>query len=222
MPTDSRYVDIPTVGLSNAFEIEETLNRKVEQGVATRREIVEAATRLFAQLGYGGVSIEAVLAASGVSRGALYHHFAGKEALFEAVYEAMEADLMRRTASVTAAARSAAEGLRIGCDGFLDLVQEDAVRQIVLIDAPSVLGWEKWREIDALYGFGLLKTALVQASGDGALPQDLADSFAHILMAALTEVAMLTARAEDRPAAAAQGKRAIQTLLARLLGAPSA
>jgi len=198
------------------------LNRKVEKGLETRREIVAAATRLFAELGYGGVSIEAVLAATGVSRGALYHHFAGKEALFEAVYEAMEADLMRRTTAATAAAGAAAEGLQIGCDAFLDLVQEDAVRQIVLIDAPSVLGWEKWREIDARYGFGLLKAALVQASAGGALETELADSFAHILMAALTEVAMLTARADDRLAAAATGKQAIRTLLARLLGVPSA
>jgi len=198
------------------------LNRKVEKGLETRREIVAAASRLFAELGYGAVSIEAVLEATGVSRGALYHHFAGKEALFEAVYEAMEADLMRRTTSATAAVGDAAEGLRVGCDAFLDLVQENAVRQIVLIDAPSVLGWEKWREIDARYGFGLLKAALVQASAGGALEPELADSFAHILMAALSEVAMLTARADDRPAAAATGKQAIRTLLDRLLGVPAA
>ena len=193
------------------------MNRKVEQGAATRRQIVEAAMRLFAELGYGGVSIEAVLAATGVSRGALYHHFAGKEALFEAAYEAMEADLMRRTAAATADAASPPEGLRTGCDAFLDLVQEHAVRQIVLIDAPSVLGWEKWREIDERYGFGLLKSGLAAANAGGSLPDDLVDSYAHILMAALTEVAMLTARAEDRPAAVALGKRSIQLLLARLL-----
>ena len=163
------------------------------------------------------MSIEAVLAATGVSRGALYHHFAGKEALFEAAYEAMEADLMRRTTAATVAVTSAAEGLRVGCDAFLDLVQEDPVRQIVLIDAPSVLGWEKWREIDERYGFGLLKSALSAASAGGSLPADLIDSYAHILMAALTEVAMLTARADDRPAAAALGKRSIRLLLARLL-----
>ena len=64
------------------------------------------------------------------------------------------------TTAATAALSSAAEGLRTGCEVFLDLVQENAVRQIVLIDAPSVLGWEKWREIDERYGFGLLKTAL--------------------------------------------------------------
>ncbi|HXQ17772.1 MAG TPA: TetR/AcrR family transcriptional regulator [Caulobacteraceae bacterium] len=195
------------------------MNRKVEQGVATRREIAQAAMRLFAELGYGGVSIEAVLAATGVSRGALYHHFAGKEALFEAAYEAMEADLMRRTTAATADATSPADGLRTGCDAFLDLVQEDAVRQVVLIDAPSVLGWEKWREIDERYGFGLLKTALSAASAGGSLPADLVDSYAHILMAALTEVAMLIARADDRPAAAALGKRSIRVLLERLLSA---
>jgi len=196
------------------------LNRKVEKGLATRRDIVAAATRLFADLGYGGVSIEAVLGASRISRGALYHHFKSKEALFEAVFEAMEIEVadqvMARSASVGASGGAVA-GLRAGCDAFLDLTLDKAVRQIVLTDAPTALGWEKWREIDERHGFGLLKAALAQVSADGALAADLVDIFAHMLLASLSEVALLIARAEDPVAALAHGKAATQTLLTRIL-----
>jgi AcrR family transcriptional regulator len=130
------------------------LNRKVEQGLETRREIVEAARRLFAERGYADVSIEQVLAATGVSRGALYHHFRGKEALFEAVFEATEAEIAQLVLARSAAAAGPAAALAAGADAFLDLAREKAVRQIVLTDAPAALGWEKWRAIDAQHGFG--------------------------------------------------------------------
>ena len=98
MPTDSRYLYKPTVGMSNGTAREEAggrepADRRLEQGVETRREIVETATRLFAEHGYAA-SLSRRCWPREVSRGALYHHFAGKEALFEAAYEAMEADLM--------------------------------------------------------------------------------------------------------------------------------
>jgi AcrR family transcriptional regulator len=195
------------------------LNQKVEKGLATRRQIIEAATILFADLGYADVSIEAVLKASGVSRGALYHHFASKEALFEAVFEAMEIEVAQRVAARSAGARDVVRGLRAGCDAFLELAQEKAVRQIVLTDAPSVLGWAKWREIDARHGFGLLKASLARASAGGLLPAELVDPFAHMLLASLTEVALMIARAGEDPDAAARGKAAAQALITRMLAA---
>jgi AcrR family transcriptional regulator len=193
------------------------MNVKVEKGQATRQALIETATRLFADHGYAGVSTEAVLKASGVSRGALYHHFAGKEALFEAVFEAMEIDVAQKVVARAAAGRDAVGNLRAGCDAFLELAQEKAVRQIVLTDAPSVLGWDKWREIDARYGFGLLKASLARASAEDLLPADLVDPFAHMLLASLTEVALIIARAGANPGAAKRGKAAVHTLLARML-----
>ena len=71
--------------MSSMTEQQDGGGKRAAQGRATRGQLVEVATRLFAEHGYEGTSIEAVLAAAGVSRGALYHHFAGKEALFEAV-----------------------------------------------------------------------------------------------------------------------------------------
>jgi AcrR family transcriptional regulator len=193
------------------------LATKAEQGLATRQGIVAAATRLFAEHGYAGVPIEAVLAATGLSRGALYHHYAGKEALFEAVVEAVETDVCQKVIARSAGARDAARALVAGGEAFLELAQDPAVRQIVLIDAPSVLGWAKWREIEARYGFGLLKASLARAAAEGALAPDKVEIFAHILLAALGEVALVIAKADDRNAASAEAKAAMGTLLAAML-----
>jgi AcrR family transcriptional regulator len=197
------------------------LNKKAERGLATRQGILETATRLFAEQGYAEVSIEMVLGAAGISRGALYHHFASKEALFEAVFEALEAEICAKVIASSAGARDAVRSLAAGCDAFLDLVQDKAMRRIVLTDAPSVLGWERWREIEARYGFGLLKASLARVSAEGALPAEMVDIFAHMLLASLNEVALVLARADDRPAASVEAKAAIATLLTRLLGPPT-
>ncbi len=106
------------------------------------------ATSLFAEHGYEGTSIEAVLTAAGVSRGALYHHFAGKEALFTAVLEAVSE---RVTAEVTEAIRDytdPVDALRTGALAWIDLAGDPVIQRIMLVDAPSVLGWEQWRAMD--------------------------------------------------------------------------
>jgi len=195
------------------------LNKKLEQGAATRQHIIGAATRLFTAAGYAGTSIEAVLRDCDVSRGALYHHFPGKDALFEAVLEAVEARVAERIRARAVKAKNAGEALRAGCDAWLELARDDTVKQIVFIDAPSVVGWEKWRAIDARNGFGLLKGALDALASEGLIPRPLAQIYAHMLLAVLIEVAMLIARAPDPAAATKLGKVAVRDLLMRVLGA---
>jgi AcrR family transcriptional regulator len=192
-------------------------SRKVERGLETRREIIAAATRLFAEHGYAKVSIEAVLAACQISRGALYHHFPSKEVLLEAAYEAVEGHIARHVANQPAAPADAAGALQAGCDAFLDLTRDRTVRQIALIDAPAVLGWDKWREIDKRHAFGLLKAALAPAAADAGLPEALVDPFAHMLLASLLEIALLIAQSDDPEKAISTGKAAIREFLARLL-----
>jgi len=192
---------------------------KAERGQATRHHIVAEATGLFAELGYEAASIEAVLSACGISRGALYHHFAGKEALFTAVLEAEEA-------RVAAALMASAQGktnpldmLRAGCSAWLHMAASDsAVRRIVLTDAPSVVGWDVWRDIDSRYGLGMLKAAFRLAAELGHLKQSRVDTYAHALLAVLTEMALLVARAEDQSAAAEAGWDAVELVLSRLMG----
>jgi AcrR family transcriptional regulator len=199
------------------------MSERVAQGQLTRRQLVDAATRVFAERGYDAASVEAVLAATGVSRGALYHHFKGKDALFAAVLEATEE---RIAAAIVGAARAAAtprEALRAGAHAWLRLAEDPAAQQIALIDAPAVVGWERWREIDARHGFGLLKGALQAIASEGGLRPELVDSFAHMLLAALLELALLIARSADRETALRSAGEAVDQLLERLVGrdAPS-
>jgi AcrR family transcriptional regulator len=194
------------------------MNQKIEKGRSTRQRIIETASRLFAVSGYEATSIDAVLTASGFSRGALYHHFASKEALFEAVLETIEEGIAAATVEAARGIADPVAALRAGGNAWLELARDPTVRQIVLIDAPAVMGWEKWRAIDARHGFGLLKAGLKNAARDGRMRENRVEIFAHILLAALIELALLIARAE-KPARALRGaQEAYAELTAKLLG----
>jgi AcrR family transcriptional regulator len=193
------------------------MSEKIEKGISTRERIIATARRLFAAAGYEGTSTETVLQESGVSRGALYHHFENKEALFAAVLDAVEADIATATARAAANIADPVEALRAAFDAFLGLACDPEVRQIVLIDAHSVVGWQKWREIDERHGFGRLKQALKIVAATGRMREDMVDIFAHILTASLIEVAFLIARAPDPAVAAQTGRSAVNELLDRLL-----
>jgi AcrR family transcriptional regulator len=193
------------------------VNRKLERGEATRQELVETATRLFAERGYEDTSIEAVLREAGVSRGALYHHFAGKEALFEAVLEEVERGVARAVMDSVAGTTDPVQALRDGMKAWLELTVDPVVRQVSLIDAPSVVGWEKWRGTDERHGFGMMKHALESLAEAGHVPPELVDVLAHMLLAALVEVALLIARSDDPAAAKRAGQAAIEKLLQSLV-----
>jgi AcrR family transcriptional regulator len=191
---------------------------QAERAASTRAKIVAVARRLFTAHGFAGTSTEAVLEESKVSRGALYHHFENKEALFAAVLEEVEVDITTATARARAHASDPVEALLRGFGTFLDLACEPEVRQIVLTDAHSVLGWQKWREIEDRYGLGRLKQAMKLVAATGRIHEDEVDVFAHILLASLIEVAFLVARSPDPRKAARTGRKAIKQLLERLLG----
>ena len=201
-----------------AGEQAERLNKNVERGRATRAHVIEVATRLFAEHGYDGTSVEAVQAESGVSRGSLYHHFPGKEALFLAVLEEVGARIGRQGEE---AARDAADPvalLRIGGQLWIRNAGDPVVRQVMLIDAPAVLGWERWRALDEEGPLGLIRDCLAYAAGTGRVEHRHVDAFAHIVLAAANEVAMMVARAEDPAAALRDGESAFAEFLDRLLG----
>jgi AcrR family transcriptional regulator len=194
---------------------------KAERGQATRQQIIAHARKLFAEAGYEAVSIEAVLRACGLSRGALYHHFATKEALFTAVLEGEEARVAETLMQAAQGQANPLDMLRAGCDAFLQMAASDpAVRRIVLTDAPSVVGWDVWRDIDSRHGLGLLKAALGLAAGLGHLPENRVDMYAHALLAVLTEMALLVARADDHEAAAVAGRDTVELVLTRLATRP--
>jgi AcrR family transcriptional regulator len=188
------------------------------KGQATRTRILDAAGELFAKAGYQDTSIEAVLDKSGISRGALYHHFRDKEELFVAVLEAVEARIADATVKASRGIADPVGALLAGCNAWLDISRDPAIRQIVLVDAPAVVGWQKWREIDARYGFGLLKGSLRAAAEAGRLSPSLVEPLAHVLLAAVLEIALLMARAHDAPGSVKQAKAALRELIEKLLG----
>ncbi|HEX7246084.1 MAG TPA: TetR family transcriptional regulator [Solirubrobacterales bacterium] len=170
-----------------------------ERSEATREALVAAARPLFAARGYAGVGTEEIVRAAGVTRGALYHHFEGKRELFAAVYEQIERELAERIAggALAASASSPLEAMRAGAEMFLAACTEPEAQRIVLLDGPSVLGWDRWREIAAEHGLGLIEASLRTAVDAGAIAEQPVRPLAHVLMGALDEAAMLVARAED-------------------------
>jgi AcrR family transcriptional regulator len=191
--------------------------KRAAQGRATRGQLIEVATRLFAERGYEGTSIEAVLAAAGVSRGALYHHFAGKEALFTAVLEAVNERVAAQVTEIVSGCTDPVDALRTGAMGWIDLAGDPVIQRIMLVDAPSVLGWEQWRDMDEGRTLGAMRAMLQAVSDTGRLPAEVVVPFAHMILAALDEAAMVVARASDSRVAVAEGRQAVEEFLARLL-----
>jgi AcrR family transcriptional regulator len=194
------------------------MNTRADHGRATRDHLVATATTLFADRGYEGTSIEAVLEQAGASRGSLYHHFASKKALFEAVLASVEARIGEDTMAAVAGTANAAEALRAGCLAWVRLAGDPVVQRIVIVDAPSVLGWQRWREIEEQHALGLLKVAVQGAADEGRVRPDLVDVFAHMLLATMNELALLIVRADDPAAAQQTAEVAVDELLTRLLG----
>ena len=191
--------------------------KRAAQGRATRGQLIEVATRLFAEHGYEGTSIEAVLSAAGVSRGALYHHFPGKEALFEAVVVAVSDQVTVDLAAAVSGRTDPVDVMRTAALAWIGLAADPVIQRVVLVDAPSVLGWDRWRAMDDGRTLGAMRAMLQAISDSGRLPAELVGPFSHMILAALDEIVLVIARAPDSEAAVAEGRMAVQALLDRLL-----
>jgi len=191
--------------------------KRAAQGRATREQLIEVATRLFTEYGYEGTSIEAVLSAAGVSRGALYHHFAGKEALFEAVVLALSDRITAELGEVVRDCTDPVDMLRTAALAWIDLAANPVVQRVMLVDAPSVFGWDRWRDMDGGRTLGTMQAMLQAASDTGRLPPQFVTPFSHMLLAALDELVLVIARSDDSEAAVAEGRMAVEELLNRLL-----
>jgi len=196
---------------------------QAERAEATRAALIAAARRLFAERGYAGVGTEEIVRAAGVTRGALYHHFDGKRELLAAVYEQIESEIAAQLAGAVAPGAGALETLAAGSQMFLDRCLEPEVQRIALLDAPAVLGWERWREIGARYGLGLIGGLLTAGIEAGEIRRQPVEPLSHALLGALDEVAMLVARAEDPAAARREAGETMAGLVEALRpGRPSA
>jgi AcrR family transcriptional regulator len=170
------------------------VNRQASRSASTRAKLIRAARKLFASKGYASVSTEEIVRRAGVTRGALYHQFSDKEDLFLAVYEQVEQELTQRVAGTLGEVASPFAALRAGIRAFLEACRTPEVQRIVLIDAPAVLGWERWREVAERNGLGLIEAVIAAAIEAGEIAQLEPELLAHLLMGALDEAALLVVR----------------------------
>lgn len=187
---------------------------QAERTQATRDALIAAARRLFTERGYDHVGTEEIVRAAGVTRGALYHQFGDKASLLEAAYERIEAESTERVARIVLGSElhSPMAAMRAGIEAFLDECARPELRQIALHDAPAVLGWERWREIGAANGLGLIEASVAASIEAGEMRRLPVKPLAHLLLGALDEAAMLVAR-DERPEDRAEVTEVLVALL---------
>jgi AcrR family transcriptional regulator len=160
-----------------------------ERSSATQEALVRAARALFAS-GYHATPSEDVVAKAGVTSGALYHHFGDKRGLFRAAFDAVEKELAVRIGKAASAGKDPWKRLERGVAEYLRACTEKEVRQIILVDGPSVLGWDEWREADAAHHLRPLAAALASAMHAGFIERRPALPLARVLLGALTEAGL--------------------------------
>jgi AcrR family transcriptional regulator len=202
----------------------QTLSRKAEQSKETQDRLIKAAKELFTTKGYAGTAMEDLVAKAGMTRGALYHQYQDKRDLFRAVFEAVEVELGQRLALAVGMETDPWQQLRAGARAFLAAATDPAIRRIVLVDGPSVLGWEEWRRIDGQYSLGMVRAVFEMNMAAGNIVEQPVEPLTHLIVGALNEAALAVAAASDADRAreefAESIERVLDALRAMAVGAP--
>lgn len=164
---------------------------------ATRRAVLAAARAAFGRKGYTQTSVDEIAAAARVTKGAVYHHFAGKEALFRAVYAEVEAEAQARTAGAVDRGRSAIDQIVAGVNAYLDVALDEEIRRITLVDGPAVLGLEPEGPADQQPGYMALRLALSTAIAHGQIIDLDPGVLAHLIGGLSLLGGLLIARSSD-------------------------
>lgn len=189
---------------------------RAEQVLQTRTALIAAGRRLFGRQGFAATSVEDVARDARVTTGALYHHFPNKTALFETVFQQIHTELLGVSAQAAADAIDELELLAEGFEGLLDAVLEPDVQQILIIDAPAVLGLARYTELDERDAVATIVALLQAATEAGRMSVEDPETIARLLLGALTRGAMLIAGSADPRATRDAVARAIRAMLAGL------
>jgi AcrR family transcriptional regulator len=197
----------------------DTRRTQAERAADTREALIAAARPLFAAHGFADVALETIVRAAGVTRGALYHHFADKTDLFAAVFERVEAEVATRMTEAIAETDETdpVEVMRLGANFWLDACSDPEIQRITLVDAPAVLGWNRWTEIGDHYNTGLVRDLLASAVDTGRIPAQPIDATALTMLGAMREMTLYVARADDHDNARKEAG-AVMDRLIRALG----
>lgn len=171
--------------------------RRAEYTESTKQALVDNAVALFTERGYSGTSLDEIARRARVTKGALYHHFNGKVALFEAAFDAVEADTMARLAKIVQAGTVPWQAALAGLRAYLDVCLEPAYQQLVINEAPVVLGWQRWRTRQEQFTFGLLRSVVEAVSANGDIVALPTEPLTRLLFGALNSSAVAIANSDD-------------------------
>lgn len=187
---------------------------RAEQATATREALIDAARRLWADKGFFATSTAEIVEAAGAgTRGALYHHFADREELFLAVFDAVQEELTTSMAPTKIDEVDPISRVRKVLLVFLDLVAERPDAQALLIDGPAVFGWRRWRELESQRGLAAIENLLEAAVQADQIAAHLVRPLAALLLGLMTDAALLVATSEDPARARASTADAFAMLL---------
>ncbi|HET9499271.1 MAG TPA: TetR/AcrR family transcriptional regulator [Marmoricola sp.] len=194
------------------------VSRRAQYSASTKRALVAEAETLFVAHGYAGTSLDNVVRQARVTKGALYHHFSGKQALFEAVFEKIEADASQRIRTAIKGSSDPWEKALIGLRAFLEVVQDPGYQRVVIQEGPAVLGYERFREQEERSSFGLVQE-LVRSILDVStyeLDDEMVATFSRIFFGAMSAAGESISKAEHPRVAVAQVETAIGFILSGL------
>ncbi|MCP3801826.1 TetR/AcrR family transcriptional regulator [Allokutzneria sp. A3M-2-11 16] len=190
--------------------------RRVDYSESTRKALVNGAVVLFTERGYAGTSLDEVCKRARVTKGALYHHFSGKQGLFEAAFDAVEQDMLARLSEIVSQPgdvwQTSLEGLR----AYLQVCLEPAYQRIVLHEGPVVMGYEQWKRAEERFSYGLVRTAVSGLMDSGLIGELPEEPMARLLFGALAGGATMIAAAEDQKKASEEIGRCIESVVTGL------
>lgn len=215
----SRYIYKQTAGNLPTDCMEIKRRTQEERSAATREALITGARKLWGLRGYAEVGTPEIATEAGVTPGAMYHQFADKAALFREVVEVVEQDVMARMATLVAASGAAtpADAIRAAVDAWLEVSGDPEVRQLILLDAPVVLGWAGFRDVAQRYSLGMTEQLITEAIRAGQLARQPVRPLAQVLIGALDEAAMFIATADDPKRARRETRQVLRRLIDGML-----
>jgi AcrR family transcriptional regulator len=189
--------------------------RRQQYSASTKRALIEIAESLFSEQGYAATSLDAIVAGARVTKGALYHHFSGKQAVFEAVFEKVETNASKRIAKALKGEKDPWKKAILGLREFLACVQDPAYRRVVIQDGPAVLGYEKFREYERRSSFVLVQEIVrsVLNAGGWQLDDKMVETFSRIFVGALASAGETVSTSDDPAEASARVEIAMGFIL---------
>ncbi|MFC4000769.1 TetR/AcrR family transcriptional regulator [Prauserella oleivorans] len=188
-------------------------SRREDYSESTRSALVSSAVRLFTERGYAGTSLDEIAKRARVTKGALYHHFSGKQAIFEAAFDAVEAEVKGRLEKILGGPETPWDRALAGLREFITSCLDPAYQRLAIHEAPVVMGWQRWREAEDRYSFGLIRQALRDLIDAGEILEVPVEITSRLLFGALVSAATEIASSPDPQQVGAQ----IEDVIVRLL-----